>query len=50
VVVDDLDLTVVSIVAPVAEEEKTPEEIEAELAKSFEEKGEEGAEQESTED
>lgn len=46
-VVDDLDLTVVSIVAPVTEvEEKTPEEVEAELAQSFEEKAEEGAEEE----
>ncbi|MFQ5441467.1 MAG: 50S ribosomal protein L25 [Thermodesulfobacteriota bacterium] len=43
--IDDPEDTLVSIAAPVAEEEvKTGEEVEAELAKSFEEKGEEGEE------
>lgn len=44
---DDADLTVVSIVAPTAEvAPKTAEEVQAELAKSFEEKEKEGAKKE----
>ena len=40
-VLNDMEETVVSVIAPVAEvEEKTTEEVEEELAKSFEEKGE----------
>ncbi|MEE9614596.1 MAG: 50S ribosomal protein L25 [Thermodesulfobacteriota bacterium] len=39
--VDDPELTVIRVAAPIAEvEEKTPEELEAELAESFEEKAE----------
>jgi large subunit ribosomal protein L25 len=51
-VLDDPALTVVSVVAPVTEEEaKTAEEVEAELAESFEEKeeGAEGAEEKEAE-
>jgi len=48
---DDPEGALVSVVAPVAEEEvKTGEEVEAELAKSFEEKGEEGEEGEKKEE
>jgi len=48
--IDDPEDTLVSVAAPVAEEEvKTGEEVEAELAKSFEEKGEEGQEEEKAE-
>ncbi len=44
---DDLDMTIVSIVAPTAEvAPKTAEEVEAELAKSFEEKEEAKKEEE----
>jgi large subunit ribosomal protein L25 len=40
---DDLEMTIVSVVAPaLVEEEKTAEEMEEELAGSFEEKGAEG--------
>lgn len=45
--VDDADMTIVSVVAPTAEvAPKTAEEVEAELAKSFEEKEEAGKKEE----